>query len=138
MAQVRENVMALRQLGPAARRNPRRRQIRLLIEYQRSSGGLATLSVPITSDHTVFDALTEIWGRLRSSDSALKPPPYTYMWDWIMIRKDGLPLVAGGIIYTIPATIVFESETNWSAERLETPLLNSAHWLNVVRGQPQV
>ena len=139
IGKLRDAVATVRQRPSVEpRAGARHRQIRLTVEYQRASGGLASMPVSVDSEDTVFGALTNIWSRLRSGDAAVQPEAFTYLWDWILIRKDGIPLLAGGLVYDLPSRVVFDSERVWSVERLEQPLLNDADWLNVIRGMPQV
>lgn len=140
LSRIQHSIAALQRTQYAERSSSRatRRQFRLNLEYQRTGGGLGTLLISIDSEHTIFDALTTIWHRLRNSDAAVKPPAYTYLWDWVLIRGDGRPLVAGGLVHSLPAAVIFESEPRWSVEALEKPLLNDADWLAIERGQPQV
>ena len=136
---IREAVGTLRQRSLVEQVIPgRHRETRLSIVYPRATGGSGTIVVSINLSLTIFDALSSIWHRLRKGDSALRPDAFTYLWDWVLVRSDRIPLVAGGLIYQLPASVVFEDAPHWSAESLASPLLNNAEWLTLVRGEPQV
>lgn len=137
---INDAISALHGRGrPDHRQIVGRQQFRISVEYARASGGIATTSVPIAAEYSVFDALTAVWHRLQGTDSALHPPAFTYMWDWVLARsRDHIPLIAGGHVLQLPAIGVLGGERKWVAERLQTPLLNDADWLSLVRGEPQV
>jgi hypothetical protein len=111
--------------------------IQILIQYPRSNEYIESVSLEISSEQSVFDVLSQIWVLLREDrHSVLRPLPYTYLWDWILVRKrDEMPLVIGGIKNIVPATTVFRDGEVWRVEGLDIPLLDKPERFDLRRGE---
>ena len=109
--------------------------IKILVEYP-AYEDISSLSLEISSEQDVFDVLSFIWSSLRKQeDSTFRPPAYTYLWDWILIRKkDRVPLIIRGIMHNILATTIFRNGEIWRVEKLEEPLLNKPERFDLKRG----
>jgi len=90
----------------------------------------------ISSEQNVQSVLNSVYFLLQESqNSSFKPKGFTYLWDWILIRKkDNLPLVIKGIQERIRALDIFSDGETWQVVKLNEPLLNKAERFNLNRG----
>lgn len=110
--------------------------IEILIEYEGPGESIKSKSLEISLEDSVSAVLTDIWLLLRNKDdSVFKPPPYTYLWDWILIRKkDKMPLIIRGVMNNIPASTLFRNKEVWIVKKLDEPILNKPERFGLERG----
>lgn len=91
----------------------------------------------ISSEQSIANFLNDVYFLLHENKtSKYKPVAYTYLWDWILIRKkDGMPLVIKGIQNNVIAFDFFSDGETWEVLVLEEPLLNKAERFNLNRGK---
>jgi hypothetical protein len=91
----------------------------------------------ISSEQSIANFLNDVYFLLHENKSSkFKPAAYTYLWDWILIRKkDGMPLIIKGIQNNIGAFDFFSDGETWEIRVLDEPLLNNAERFNLKRGK---
>ena len=114
--------------------NPKR--VMIAVEFP-TSDGTAVENILISSEDDIFNTLSKIWRMLneRPSESSFHPQAYTYLWDWIIIRKqDKMPFIIRGVMQQIPALTVFKDGEQWQVVPLDEPLLNKPERFGLTRG----
>jgi hypothetical protein len=110
--------------------------IKIRVEYPSKYNVDRDEFLEISSDQNIQNVLNDIYFLLQESkDSSFKPKGYTYLWDWVLIRKkDNLPLVIKGIQDRVRALDIFSDGETWQVVKLNEPLLNKAERFNLNRG----
>lgn len=116
---------------------PEEKWIKILVEYPGPGKSIRSKPLEISPEENVVHVLSGIWELLEmEKDSTFKPLSYTYLWDWILIRKKSrVPLIAR-MIYTAPASRVFRDGEVWRVEKLDEPMLNKPERFGLRRGPP--
>jgi hypothetical protein len=98
------------------------RFIEVLIEFS-TNGDMEKRILTVNSRATLGEILDQVWGILNAN-SSLTPGPYTYLFDWILIRKrDNCPLILKGVQNDIRAIELFKDNEVWSALKLDKPVI---------------
>jgi len=115
--------------------SPSWRKIR--IEFPGQSNMRGSDLVEIASDQSIANVLNDIYFLLHENEtSAYKPDPYTYLWDWVLVRqRDGIPLIIKGVQQKAGAFGFFSDGETWEIQVLDEPLLNRAERFNLRKGQ---
>ena len=111
--------------------------MKIRIEYPTLSNRMESTNLEISTEETIFSVLSTIWSFLNAQkDSKLKPKAYTYLWDWLLIKKkNGMPLLVKGIMDNIPASAVFRNGEIWKVEGLSKPLLYNPERYRIHKGK---
>ncbi len=79
-------------------------------------------SITFGPNDTLFDTMSEIWHILQQG-GGFSPDAFTYLWDWVLVRKsDAMPLIVLNL-GLFPSRFVFQDGEGWEVVRLDEPLL---------------
>lgn len=110
------------------------RWIKIQVEFP-TTKGVSRENVEISPAENLFETMSAIWSLLQDQDAAPHPEAYTYLWDWLLVRRrDGLPLVVRGIMSLVPSHHVFRDGERWWVVPLEKPLLQDAERFGLIKG----
>jgi hypothetical protein len=110
--------------------------IKIYLEFP-TVGGIKEVGLEISSRQSLADTFDEIWYLLvRDKESNFHPDPYTYLWDWVLVRKeDGIPLVVKRVMQRIRPQDIFSDNELWQIIKLDKPLLNNAERFGINKGE---
>ena len=111
--------------------------IKISVEFPGPRNTFRGSNVEISAEHTLSDVLDKIYFMLRDdSSSTFHPKAYTYLYDWILIRKkDFAPFIHKGYEYQIKAIQFFVDGETWQVRKLDKPLLNNPERFGIIRGK---
>lgn len=106
------------------------------IEFPSKNNSTRKETLEISSEFTLQDVLNEVFYILNDNPhSSFQPDAYTYLWDWILVRKkDKLPLVVKAVHEYICATSIISDGETWEVIPLDEPLLYKPERFNMVKG----
>ncbi len=106
------------------------------IEFPSKNNSTRRETLEISSEFTLQDVLNEVFYILNDNPhSSFQPDAYTYLWDWILVRKkDKLPLVVKAVHSYVCATSIISDGETWEVLPLDEPLLNKPERFGMVRG----
>lgn len=107
------------------------------IEFPSQNNTTRKETLEITSEYTLQDVLNEVYWILNENyQSTFKPEAYTYLWDWVLVRKkDKLPLIVKAVHSYIYATSIISDGETWEVLPLDEPLLNKPERFNMLRAE---
>jgi nucleoside 2-deoxyribosyltransferase len=107
------------------------------IEFPSKTSATRKETLEISSEYTLQDVLNEVYWLLHENNqSSFAPEAYTYLWDWVLMRKkDKLPLLIKAVDSYICATDIISDGETWEVVRLDEPLLHKPERFNLVRAE---
>jgi len=112
--------------------------IRISLEYPNSTFVTRTSVLEISHKQSVLSVLNNIYFLLRNQKDAFHPKAFTYLWDWILVRKqDQMPLLMRGMLEIILATSIIKDGDVWQVVVLNKPILNKPERFGFHKGKPE-